>query len=1074
MNSSKKARENLYGGVVQHCMRIAVRTLAAFTLLVALPTNLMAQEKHTVSGTIVGASDNQPIPGASVAVKGTTMGVVTDVDGKFSIEVTDQDALVFSFVGYKSQTVSVAGKTTFQIVLQEDVNKLDELVVVGYGAMKRSDLSGSVISVTGNELKKSVATSFDQAIQGRVSGVTVTQNNGQPGGSVSIRIRGISTINNNEPLYIIDGVPVSGNNSSSLTSNALSGINPADIASMEILKDASATAIYGSRASNGVIIITTRKGEKGKSRVSYDGYYGIQSLPKYLPTLTLREYAQFYNERAALRGFDSQTRFNDPSKLGDGTNWQKEMFNNASMQNHQISVSGANDKTSFYLSGAYFTQDGIAIGSDFNRYSVNLSVDNQTRDWLKIGANIMASRYKQTKTTSEYGLVNMALRQTPDVPVRNLDGSFGGASENIYGTYTTNPVGEALMRENYDVNSQVLGNLYADITILKGLSFRNEIGGTISYFTNHYFQPETNYGEYEVASSGSRTASNSLYWNMKNILTYNKKIGVNHDITLMIGHESQESNWESLSGSISGYITNENHEFGMADYTTSRSTTGKSKSSIESYFSRLNYVFADKYILTATYRLDGSSNFGTNNKWGKFPSFAAAWRINKEAFMSNISQIDNLKLRLGWGLVGNQAADGNQYISVLNSSQSGLGVGQLPDNIPNTKIRWESTSAYNVGLDLNMFQNRIEFIADLYYKSVSDLLMQIELPQYLSASGGTGQFSKPWVNIGGMENKGLEFTLNTVNIDNGGFSWRSGFTFFINRNKLTKLNSDNAHVPGYITDLNNSSQLITYSGINRPFGEFYGYEVIGMFNKESDFYTTDANGNQVQVAIPDQKGKYGIDPSGIWVGDYRYKDQNSDGTIDESDRTYIGNPEPKFEYGINNTFTYMGFDLSVNIHGVYGNKIYNMTRQNFSDPNSNLGMLNDVLNYARIGYIDGNTSNNTIDNVYITNEGTMVPRISLTSINANTRLSNLYVEDGSYLRVKNIILGYTVPEKITNKLKIDGVRIYVNAQNVYTLTKYKGYDPEIGLVRQSVKTSGIDQGRYPSQFIVNFGLSVNF
>jgi TonB-linked SusC/RagA family outer membrane protein len=1066
-----------------HFLRIPIGLFLLFTfLLIGNAESVYALQKSKVSGQIISAGDKSSIPGATIYLKGTTTGTTSDLDGKFSIEAQNGDVLIVSFIGFKKKEVKISPSVFLTIELEEDIAKLDEIVVVGYGTMKRSDLTGAMASVSEQEIKKTVATSLDQALQGRTAGVQVTQNSGTPGGSVSVRIRGVNTLgSNNEPLYVIDGVPIEGY-SGSKSGNVLSLINPSDIVSMEILKDASATAIYGSRASNGVILISTRQGQSDRTRVSYETFYAIQQLPTRIETMNLKEYAQYYNERAAIRGFDTRTEFNDPSALGEGTNWQNELFRNAPMQSHQISVTGGSEKSTYAFSAGYLNQDGIAIGSSFDRYTIRLRMDNQATDWLKIGANMMAARTKQEVTASDNSLINMALRQTPDVPVKNLDGTWGGPGTNIYGIYTTNPIAEALSRENFNTGTQLITNIYAEISFLKYFTFRNEIGGTIGYNNNYWFQPSATYGSYSIASDGSRSASSSTYWILKNYLTYNKTFAKKHNVSVMMGHEAQESTWSGVSGSVKNYVSNDVHELPNGDAETAKNSSNKGSSALESFFGRVNYSFDDKYLITTTLRADGSSKFGPENKWGYFPSVALAWKINKEGFMAGVSQISNLKLRLGYGEVGGQNIGDGAYIASLRSSQSGFGPGQLPGNIPNPYVKWEGTLSYNAGVDLALFANRIEFIADFYLKKTNNLLLNVSLPAY-GGTAGTGGLGAPVVNIGGLENKGIELTINTVNIDKNKFKWQSGFTFSLNRNMITKLNDKDASIYGYSDNLGgNGIELITRSIVGQPVGQFYGYEVIGMFNNESDFYQKDAlgnmasdvNGNPVKVAIPDQNGKYGIKPSEIWVGDFIYKDQNGDGTIDQQDRTFIGDPAPKFEFGINNSFSYRNFDLNIYLTGVYGNKIYNMTRNNFTDPNSNLGMLKEVMNYANIGLIDGTGAADDISNVYVTNPGSTISRITLTDYNANGRISSRFIEDGSYLRIKNVILGYNMPKNVCSKLRIDGVRVYLNIQNLFTFTKYTGYDPEVGAQRQNILLSAIDQGRYPTQRIWTMGIILNF
>jgi TonB-linked SusC/RagA family outer membrane protein len=1049
---------------------------------------------RTITGRVTFSEDNQPVPGANVIIKGTTAGTVTDVNGDFSINVTSGDVLVISFLGYNDVEITVNNQTQLDVSLEEELTKLDEVVVIGYGQMKRSDLTGSVVSVTSEEISKTVSTTFEQVLQGKAAGVEVTQNTGQPGGSVSVRIRGVNSLSgNNEPLYVIDGVPVEGytgdikyNNS---IGNVLSIINPSDIVDMQILKDASATAIYGSRAANGVILITTRKGKAGETDISYEAYYGIQQLPNYIPTMNLREFADYRNEKDEIVGHGARDEFADPSILGEGTDWQKEMFRNAPMQSHHIAMKGGNEKTTYTASIGYFNQDGIAIGSNFERYTMKIQVDNQARSWLKIGANILGSRSKQIITVEDRELIKTTLEQTPDVPLKNPDGSWGGPDENIYGTYVSNVVAEALLRENERKNSQVIASGYAEISLFKDLSFRSSFSGNISFSNRYYFEPTYKFGEVEnVTNSSTRGISNSLFWQINNILTYRKQLGQKHNFIIMLSHEAAESNWESLSGRRINFFSNTIHELDAGDFETAESNGSKGSNALESYFGRLNYSFSDKYILKFTFRTDGSSKFGPDKRWGYFPSFSMAWKIHNESFMQNINHINNLKLRVSWGLIGNQNILDYAYGSPLGNRPTVWGTGVLPQRIANPDVQWESTKESNIGLDLYMFGNRIEFIADAYLKQTDNLLMDMELPTYAGTAGGdyTGAIEPPVVNIGAMENKGFEFTLNTINIDRGGFRWTTGLVFSLNRNEVKKMTTDSTVINKLV-----GSTILTRTRIGDPVGMFYGYIIDGMFNTADDFYmkddagnyVLDNEGNRILIALP--VDAQAVNPTQVWVGDYIFRDVNGDTVITEADRTYIGNPNPKFTFGFNTGLTYKNFDLSVYLNGVYGNKLYNWTRREFEDPMSNRGVLKSVKDFARIGVYDpeltidpgdGQTKEpaQIISNVYVINEGTEISRLTNYDANTNNRVSDRYIEDGSYIRIKNIVLGYTLPDKIVRIAKIERLRVYVNIQNLYTFTNYTGYDPEIGSINQDMLMTGIDKYRYPSQRIYTFGLNVNF
>lgn len=1024
-------------------------------------------QERTVTGVVTSGTDGEALIGVSVQVKERPqVGTITDFEGRYSLQARSNETIVFSYIGFKSQEVK-ASKTVVNVELEEDSEILDEVVVVGYGTMKRSDLTGSVVSVGEDEIKQSIVTSLDQALQSKAAGVSVTQNSGTPGGGISVSIRGINSLNGNEPLYVIDGVAISGNNDSN--SSVLSSINPSDVVSMEILKDASATAIYGSRASNGVVLITTKQGQAGKTRITYEGYYGLQQLPKKLGVMNLREYAEYQNLRAEVIGFGERAEFADPSLLGEGTDWQGEIFQNASMHNHQLNISGGNDNVKYSLSAGYLQQEGIAIGSDFERFSARVNMDNKITKWLSTGLRASVAQTTQNNTIDSGNIIRTAIEQLPDTPARNPDGSWGAQAENMYGTYFSNPVAEALMRENYNRGLQMYVDFFADVTLWKGLVFRAEYAGNYYYSNTYQYTPSYDYGHYVQSSTGSRGANNGSNWTLKTYLTYNVTFG-KHNISAMAGHEAQENRYETLYASRDNYLFNTIHELNMGDSSTAKNSSGRGSSAIESYYGRLNYGYDDRYLATFTVRGDGSSSFGPANRWGVFPSMALAWKINNEKFLKGVKWLNNLKLRLGWGLVGNQSASSYAYGVTMSSAASIWGTGFYAGNYPNDKLKWEETRAWNAGLDLNLFDNRVEFIFDTYLKNTDNLLMRASLPSYVA-----GIINSPWVNAGAMENKGAEFTLNTVNISKKDFTWRTGITISFNKNKITKLYTETAGLSGKV----DQSQTLTYSTVGQPVGQYYGYKVVGMFKEESDFYQRDAdgnflldkNGNRLSVALPENQH---IAKDEVWVGDYIFEDLNGDGVIDEQDRTYLGNPEPKFSYGFNNTFTYKGFDMNIFINGVYGNKLVNLFRQDFTNPMRNSNLLKEATGIAHVELIDP-AQPEEIWNVRVSNpESATVQRLNTADGNDNNRMSSRFVEDGSYLRIKNISLGYTFPQKWTRKWHIENLRIYMNIQNAFTFTKYKGYDPEVGAYNYDVLLRGVDYARYPSQRIYTVGLNLSF
>lgn len=1060
-----------------------VRIRYIVLLLVMLPLCALAQNVN-VFGTVTDATNGETVIGATVKVKGASGGAITDFDGKYKISVKPGSTLEVTYVGYQPKQVKVTKGGQLDIEISEDVNMLDQVVVVGYGVMKRSDLTGSVASIDEKAIKQGVNTSIEQAMQGRIAGVQVTQNSGAPGGGISVQIRGINSLNGNEPLYVIDGVAMSGQTSDN--SSVLSTLNPSDITSLEVLKDASATAIYGSRASNGVVLITTKRGQEGKPKVIYEGMMGWQSLPKHLDMMNLKEYAKFYNDRAALWGWGALEQYKDPSLLTDGTDWQKELFQTAFMHQHQLGVSGGTKDLSYNLSGGYLDQDGIGVGSGFTRASFRANVETNVNKWLKVGANGYFARTKQIITFDDANVIQDAISMTPDVAARNADGSYDSGAENEF-NYTENPLFKAQMIDNHVKKSQLDYNFYGTLTPIKNLVLRVEYGGSFSWGDSYYFRPSYTYGSNNqvIESQGSRTSSTSNYQSFKQYVTYDFDPLKNNHLQIMLGHESQWGDWANLSGSRRGYISDAIHSLHVGDATTATNDEQGSEWSIESYFGRLNYNLMDRYLLTATIRTDGSSSFGPNNRWGWFPSVAAAWRITQEPFMKKLTWLNNAKLRVGWGLVGNQSAGSYSYGVAMSTIPTAWGNGYYAGNYSNPDLKWESTNAWNVGLDLSFFNNRIEFIVDAYYKNTENLLMYSVLPNYVIDEEGYQYYfgiKPPYVNAGAIRNKGIEFTLNTVNISTKDFQWRTSATMSFNRNKLTKLNSDDSSLQGRI-----GNDTYTMSEVGGPVGRFYGYNVIGMYNSESDFYQKDPDGNflidkdggRIPVARPvDSDGNlYEIKQNGIWVGDYIFEDVDGDGKITESDRTYIGDPNPKFTFGLNNTITWKDFELSFFLSGSYGNDVYNVLRQTKTNPSGWGNKMSYVSNCAQIAMYDPNGSMSDISNVYVANAGSAECwRIepSGSGQNNNSRVSSAFVEDGSYIRLKSLSLAWNLPKRWINKVGIDWCQVYANVQNLFTITGYDGYDPEIGAQGQSVILQGLDNGRYPSQRIWNFGVKLNF
>ncbi len=768
-----------------------------------------------------------------------------------------------------------------------------------------------------------------------------------------------------------------------------------------------------------------------------------------------------------MLGWGKREEFADPSVLGDGTDWQREIFRNAGMHSHQVSVSGGNEASQFLISGGWLDQDGIAVGSSFNRFTTRINVDTKVTKWLQVGAQTSLAVTKKNNTIDDYNVIETALRQLPEMPAKNPDGSWGYQENNQLGIYYTNPLADALTRENYNKGLQAMVNAYANITFAPWLTGRVEYGGTFDRNNSYYFQPTMVLGEYKQTSESRRSASNSQYTSFKQYLTFMKDFG-KHSLNVMAGHESQESKWENLSAGRTGYLFNNIHAIEVGDPKTATNGSGNSSYAIESYYGRVNYNFDNRYLLTATLRADGTSTFGPDNRWGWFPSVALAWRFKNESFLKNVDWLADGKLRFGYGVVGNQNAGSYAYGAAMATVGTAWGSGFYPANFSNSKLKWEETKSYNIGLDLSLFNNRLEFIFDAYLKNTDNLLMQAALPVYIS-----GIIASPWVNTGKMRNKGFEFTINTVNISNRNLTWTSGLTFSLNRNKVLKLYTESTGIQGKI-----NNETFTYTVEGAPVGRFYGYNVIGMFEKEADFYRKDANGDFILgadgkpmfVAIPENKT---IDRgTGVWYGDYIYEDINNDGVIDEKDRTFIGNPEPDFTFGFNNSITWRDFDFNLFLTGSVGNDAFNYLEREQSDPANRWATLVGVSDFARVEYVDPDKGA-TLDNMYVANPGCHTYRIDQSASNQNARTSSVFVQDASYLRIKNLSVGYTLPRSLTGRFGVETLRVYCNIQNLYTFTKYKGYDPEVGAYNQNVLLRGIDHARYPSQRMFTFGLNLS-
>jgi len=1043
------------------------------SLIVLLPSS-NALQQIKVTGKLTDATTGGSLPGVNIVVEGTMIGTTSDLNGQYTIEVPNANSsLILSYVGYKTETVAVGGRTTIDVTLVPEITKLDEVVVVGYGLAKRGNLTTAQTSISAKDLEKTVNTTIEQAIQGRTAGVYITQNSGQPGGGISVNIRGVNSINGtNEPLYVIDGIQIAGQSISSgplSSSNPLAGLNPNDIADIQVLQGPSATALYGSRATNGVLLITTKRGKAGDTKINYSYQYTLQTPPKHLDVMDLQQYAQMTGEFHAALGGSTPTEFLDPSILGKGTDWQSAMFKNSGMYKHQLSVSGGKEKTTYYLSGEYLSQDGVAIGSGFDRYGVRLNLDTKPKEWISIGTNLSFNQIKDKLTTSSEGVIFNALTETPQVPVKNIDGSWGGGdnSNGANNLAPVNPVALASLITNNDTRRQFFGGLNADINIFKGLVFRTTFNTNFGYGNSIYYKPNYHIG-WAINPTASLTdqTNTNTYWNWNQLLEYTKQVG-KHNFDVMASHESQESQWKNNGTVVQNFLTNDVIDVNAGDASTFSGSGGQGVGTMESYLGKLSYNYAEKYLLLGTLRTDGSSNFGQNNKWGLFPALSVAWRISKEGFF-HVPFINDLKIRLETGTTGNQGSGG--IYSPMAAYPTQWGTGFLPNQYANPDLKWESTKTNNIGLNIALFENRITLDADYYKKSTDNLLMSAQEPWYMGTAGNTAPAS-PTVNLGSLENKGWAFTLNTVNVSGKDFKWESNFNISGVKTKITKLNSNAAFVDRISWWMNNWTQR---SAVGEGPWLFRGYKQAGIFQSVDEI-------NNSAVPVDNSGVRLPTDVNNVWVGDVKYKDISGpngvpDGIIDTYDQTNIGNPYPKFFGGFTNSFTYKGIQLSILLTYSYGNDIYNFLAWQNSNPNQiNLSrnLMTSAENYAKpITQTDGT--------VVLSNPGTDLPRLSYGPNGNWARFTNNWVEDGSYLRVKNISLSYSIPAKLLSVQKlVKDVRVVLSAQNIATLTGYKGYDPEIGAyvgqnADPNTQAYGVDYGRYPLTPIYTFNLLLTF
>ena len=999
--------------MLKHKESFGIRMLT-FLIGMLLPLCVSAQQIN-VQGTVKDAVGS--VPGASVIVKGTTNGTIADIDGKFSMKVPAGAVLEVSCIGYVTVEVPAGnGQTPLTIVLKEDTELLEEVVVVGYGTIKKSDLTGAVAAVNSDKIKDSPAANVGQALQGKVAGVQIIDS-GSPGSNVNIKVRGLGSINNCDPLVVIDGVP---------TDLGLNAINTEDIERIDVLKDASATAIYGSRGANGVVMVTTKRGKSGDGKISVNANFSLQTPTNVPQMLNAAQYAQLSNEMMANSGRNVNPDWADPATLGAGTNWLGELLGTGKLQKYNVSYSGGNDKTNYYVSGGFLDQTGVVRNVGYRRFTFQSNSDTQVRRWLKMSTNVTFST--DTKSSGSYSIGD-TMNALPVFSVKDENGEWTGPEGNAewYGS-VRNPIGTTEVNKSETKGYNILANISAEVTFTKWLKFKSTFGYDAKFWYTDSFTPKYAWKPIQVEVSKRYRSNNKSFTNLwDNYFLFDHTFAKKHHLSMMAGTSAQWNSYDYMSGEKSGFLfdsVNQMDNGQEVEYING----SKSEWSLMSLMARVNYSYDDRYLITATIRRDGSSRFGRNNRWGTFPSVSVAWRPSKESWFPQSEIVNDLKVRAGYGVTGSQASVSNYgYLATYETGVYSFGTAgtEQPSlysaSLANPSIHWEEVAQSNIGIDLAMFNSRVQFSIDGYIKNTRDMLVKASIP----ITSGFEDTTTTYANAGKVRNQGIEMQLHTVNIA-GEWNWETDFSATYNTNKIIDLNSA---VPYYINQVNNSYLTMLQKGY--PINVFYGYVTDGLFQ------------NQTEVE------NHAFQP-GAAPGDIRYRDLNNDGVINESDRTVIGNPNPTWLFSMNNTVEWKGFELSVYLQGVAGNSIYNANNI------ENTGMAA-AMNQT-VAVLDRWTGEGTSN---------FMPRAVYGDPNQNCRVSDRFIENGSYLRVKNIMLAYSFPGKMLQKINVHGLRLALICENVATISKYSGFDPEVSI-------NGIDSSRYPIPRTYSVGLNLNF
>jgi len=1044
-----------------------LRRITLFLFSMVLSSGILLAQERTITGKVTAEGEGA-IPGANVTVQGTTIGAMTGVDGTYSLKVPGPTSiLVFSSVGYVTQAITVGSQTTINVVIVSDVKALQEVVVVGYSTRLKDQLTGAVSNVTEKDLKVTSAPSAVTRLQGKVSGVTITTPN-TPGGEPTIRIRGIGTINDPNPLYVIDGVPVGpGNN-----------LNPDDIESISVLKDASSTAIYGSRGANGVILITTKRGLKNqKANVTFSARAGIKQAANQYSLLNTEEYGQAVflygkNIGSASPGNDQYGHGATPvvpdyilpagAKEGDpgtdpslynypdyvifkaskpGTNWYNEIYQNGVVQDYSLQLSGGGTNTSYSFSTSYYDEQGILKYTDFKRYNFRLNTESTVTDWLRVGQSLQAVFIDQKGDFGNNGEgtpISQAYRMQPIIPVYDIEGNFAGSRAKNMGN-AANPVADLYRSRNNDGKwIRGLGNIFAEATIIKGLSVKSLFGYNIGLWNSkNYTIPTYESSEPNKINGMAQSMNYDIFWNWVNTVNYNVTIAAVHKLSIVAGTEAYKDSYQEFGASRSVYFNESPDYMYLSSGESNKDNYGSgSANSMFSQFGRVNYDLMGKYLIEATIRRDGSSRFGSNKRYGIFPAASVAWVISQEDFMkSTLSWMNQLKLRAGYGTAGNDrignyngfstyATNGYTASYDLNGVTSGVVSGFIPNTRGSNDVGWETTKTLNFGVDSRFLNNTLSFSLDIWTRKTTDMLYQLSVPQVL------GLASPPFVNIGDMKNTGYDLSIGYNNTAlNGKLTYAVNLTGSHYKNEVTKLSNN----PNEIIYWNTRQVDYTAATVGHAFPEFYGYKVEGIFQTAEE-----------AAAAPVAFGTTYNQP-----GHFKFADINNDNAITTADRTFIGSPHPKFTGGLNIDLGYAGFDLNLFFYGSYGNKL-----------------INYVSRWIDYGQFDGGLSKDALYNSWTsTNTGARLPMYDQSAISQYN--STAFVEDGSFLRLKNLRLGYNIPGTLLNKINMKSIVVYFQASNLLTMTKYRGLDPEYN---SSGISMGIDQGSWPTPREISFGI----